>query len=102
MRRLTNRETQSLLNAVSLLNTHQDAENVQRRMLQATKEVLSAEWFALDSFHPNGYWLNENWQMPDNSATSKDVVNFGRHAHEHPLFKAFVETGLPEPRKTTD
>lgn len=90
----------SLLDAVSLLHAHPD--NVHDRILQATRKALPAEWYALDSFHPQGYWLNQNWQMPDNSATPGDVESFGRHAHEHPLFKAFVETGLPQPRKTTD
>jgi len=96
----TNREMGSLLDAVALLHAHPD--NVHERILQATREALPAEWYALDSFHPHGYWLNQNWQMPDNSATPGEVESFGRHAHEHPLFKAFVETGLPQPRKTTD
>jgi DNA-binding CsgD family transcriptional regulator len=102
MKRLTNRETQSLLNAVSSLHAYPIVSDVHERILQATREVLAAEWYALDCFHPQGFWLNQNWQMPFNSATPKDVENFGRYAHEHPLFRAFVETGLPEPRKTTD
>ncbi len=102
MKRFTNRETQALLNAVSILHVCIEASDVHERILQATREVSSAEWYALDCFHPQGYWLNQNWQMPFNSATAKDVENFGRHAHEHPLFNAFVETGLPEPRKTSD
>jgi DNA-binding CsgD family transcriptional regulator len=102
MKRLINRETQSLLNAVSILHSYPGTNNVHERILQATREVSSAEWYALDCFHPQGYWLNQNWQTPANSATPKDVESFGRYAHEHPLFTAFVETGLPEPRKTTD
>jgi DNA-binding CsgD family transcriptional regulator len=102
MKRLTNRETQSLLSAVSILHAHPGTGDVHERILQATSEVSSAEWYALDCFHPQGYWLNQNWQTPVNSATPKDVESFGRYAHEHPLFTAFIETGLPEPRKTTD
>jgi len=102
MRRFTNRETHALLNAVSILHSCATFSDVHERILQAAREVSSAEWYALDCFHPQGYWLNQNWQMPFNSATAKDVENFGRYAHEHPLFNAFVETGLPEPRKTSD
>jgi hypothetical protein len=98
MKRLTNRETQLLLSAVSILHAHPGTGDVHERILQATSEVSSAEWYALDCFHPQG----RNWQTPVNSATPKDVESFGRYAHEHPLFTAFIETGLPEPRKTTD
>lgn len=102
MKRLTNPETQSLLKAVSILHAYPGTGDVHERIMQATSEVSSAEWYALDCFHPKGYWLNQNWQTPINSATPKDVESFGRYAHEHPLFQAFIETGLPEPRKTTD
>src|ERR1041385_6988749 len=102
MKRFTNHETHALLSAITILHAYSEALDGHERILQATREVSSAEWYALDCFHPQGYWLNQNWQMPCNSATAKDVENFGRHAHEHPLFNAFVETGLPEPRKTSD
>jgi DNA-binding CsgD family transcriptional regulator len=102
MKRLTNPETKSLLKAVSILHAYPGTGDVHERIMQATSEVSSAEWYALDCFHPKGYWLNQNWQTPINSATPKDVESFGRYAHEHPLFTAFIETGLLEPRKTTD
>ena len=102
MNRLTNREMQSLFKATTSLYTNQQTETLAPRIFAAVREVASAEIYGLNTFHPQGFWLEQTWQEPVSTATPKELEGFYQYAHTHPLYDAFVKTGLPEPRKTSD
>jgi hypothetical protein len=102
MNHLTNREAQSLFKATSALHTNQRTESPHVRIFQAVREIASAEIYGLNTFHPQGYWLAQTWQEPISTATAKELEVFYQYADTHPLYDAFVKTGLPSPRKTSD
>ena len=102
MRRLTNHEAHLLLNAVSALHTSQNTSTLPSRIFQALRQIAAAEFYGLDGFHPSGRWLDKTWAEPVSKVSHEEMLIFGRHAHEHPLYTAFVRTGLPAPRKTSD
>jgi hypothetical protein len=102
MKRLSGAETQSLLTAMSILHLNHDHTPVTSRIFRAVREVASADIYGLNTFHPRGYWLEQTWQEPISSASPAELEIFYKFAHSHPLYHAFVTTGLPEPRKTLD
>src|ERR1051326_351050 len=102
MSRLTSREATSLSRAISSLYSNQFTTPLPERIFAALRQIASADWYALDSFNPRGYWLDKSWVEPLTGVTHDEMIAFGEYCHEHPLYRAFVESGLPEPRKTTD
>jgi DNA-binding CsgD family transcriptional regulator len=102
MKCLTNREAQSLFNAVSALYSNQDTMSLPSRIFEAVRQVAPAEIYGINTFHPEGYWLDQTWQEPISTASVEDLQAFYQYANTHPLYDAFVKTGLPAPRKTSD
>lgn len=99
---LTNREAHSLLKAVSALYANQYTVRLSSRIFEAVRLVARAEIYGLNTFHPKGYWLDQTWQEPISTATPQELQVFYQYADTHPLYDAFVKTGLPSPRKTSD
>jgi len=104
MRRLTNRETRTLLDAVLVLHSNQGASKIHRRIFDAVKLPVPGEFFAIDYFRSHGEWLGREFSSTDpiDVTTPEHARIFEAYVPEHPLFNEFLRTGLATPSKITD
>ena len=70
MKRLSRAETQSLLTALSILHLNHDDTPVTSRIFRAVREVAAADIYGLNTFHPQGYWLEQTWQELSNGVNA--------------------------------
>lgn len=96
---LTNREAHSLFKAMSVLYANQLTAPLPSRIFEAVRQVAPAEIYGLNTFHPKGYWLDQTWQEPTSTASPAELQLFYQYADSHPLYDAFVKTGLPAPAR---
>ena len=102
MKRLTSREANAVLEAISALNVESHLDSLEARFSEALSRLISAEHYTFDFFDPLCSQWDSGWNHPEDCYTQKVMVAFGLYFHEHPLVGNFLETGLSSPRKISD
>ena len=102
MKRLTSREANAVLDAISALNVESHLDSLEARFSKAISRVISAEHYTFDFFDSLCSQWDSGWNHPEGCFSQKVMVAFGLYFHEHPLVGNFIETGLCSPRKISD
>ena len=102
MKKLTSREANAVLNAISALNLDPHLDSLETRFSEALKRLIPAEYYTFDFFDSQGSRWDSGWQNPGVCFPLEIMTAFGLYFHEHPLVGNFLETGLCFPRKISD
>ena len=102
MKRLTSREANAVLDAISALNVESHLASLEARCSEALSRLIPAEHYTFDFFDSLASEWNSGWNHPEGCYSQQVMVAFGLHFHEHPLLDNFLETGLCSPRKISD
>ena len=102
MKRLTSREANAVLDAISALNVESGLDSLEARFSEALSRLISAEHYTFDFFDSLGSQWVSGWNHPQDCYTQEVMVAFGLYFQEHPLIDNFIETGLCSPRKISD
>lgn len=102
MKRLTHRDLQTLLSALSDLHADFNAKTLPQRTLEAIDKIIPGEAIFFDAFDAELKYIFNSWTNREDLYTAEGVEIFNRFAHQHPLIPDIIGSKIQSAVKITD
>lgn len=90
MKNLNHNHYQKILEAVEILNSDIDPQNLPKRMLNAVNHVVSSDITSFEVFNEAGEHKSILIYDPVESVSAKQLEIYAQYVAEHPIFQAVV------------